>query len=110
MENRGVRDVNEISNLRQTGDSMRVCNVVAARPNFMKMAPVVLELRRRGIDQFLVHTGQHYDANMSDVFFEELGMPRPDVHLGVGSDSPARQTAAVMVGFEAVCLDRKPDL
>ena len=64
---------------------MRVCNVVAARPNFMKMAPVVLELQRRGVDQFLVHTGQHYDANMSDVFFEELGMPRPDVHLGVGS-------------------------
>lgn len=89
---------------------MRVCNVVAARPNFMKMAPVVLELRRREIDQFLVHTGQHYDANMSDVFFQELGMPRPDVHLGVGSGSHAAQTAAVMTSFEATCLDRKPDL
>ena len=77
---------------------MRVCNVVAARPNFMKMAPVVLELRGAGVDQFLVHTGQHYDANMSDVFFEELGMPRPDVHLGVGSGSHAAQTAAVLVG------------
>jgi UDP-N-acetylglucosamine 2-epimerase (non-hydrolysing) len=89
---------------------MRVCNVVAARPNFMKMAPVVLELARRGVDQFLVHTGQHYDANMSDVFFEELGMPRPDVHLGVGSGSHAAQTAAVLTAFEATCLDHRPDL
>ncbi|MFO0951314.1 MAG: UDP-N-acetylglucosamine 2-epimerase (non-hydrolyzing) [Isosphaeraceae bacterium] len=89
---------------------MLVCNVVAARPNFMKMAPVVLEMRRRGVDQFLVHTGQHYDANMSDVFFEELGMPRPDVHLGVGSGSHASQTAAVLNSFEATCLERKPDL
>ena len=89
---------------------MRVCNVVAARPNFMKMAPVVLELQRRGVEQFLVHTGQHYDANMSDVFFEELGMPRPDVHLGVGSGSHAVQTAAVLTAFEATCLERKPDM
>ncbi len=89
---------------------MRVCNVVAARPNFMKMAPVVLEMRRRGIDQFLVHTGQHYDANMSDVFFDELGMPRPDVHLGVGSGSHASQTAAVLSAFESTCLSHTPDL
>ena len=89
---------------------MRVCNVVAARPNFMKMAPVVLELQKRGVDQFLVHTGQHYDANMSDVFFEELGMPRPDVHLGVGSGSHAVQTAAVLTAFETTCLERKPTL
>jgi len=89
---------------------MRVCNVVAARPNFMKMAPVVLELQKRGVDQFLVHTGQHYDANMSDVFFEELGMPRPDVHLGVGSGSHATQTAAVLTAFEATCLERKPTM
>ncbi|GAC1464889.1 MAG: UDP-N-acetylglucosamine 2-epimerase (non-hydrolyzing) [Isosphaeraceae bacterium] len=89
---------------------MRVCNVVAARPNFMKMAPVVLELRRRGVDQFLVHTGQHYDVNMSDVFLDELGMPRPDIHLGVGSGSHAAQTAAVLAAFEVTCLERKPDL
>ena len=89
---------------------MRVCNVVAARPNFMKMAPVVLELIARGVDQFLVHTGQHYDANMSDVFFEELGMPRPDVYLGVGSGTHATQTAAVLAAFEATCLERQPDL
>lgn len=84
--------------------------MVAARPNFMKMAPVVLELRRRGIESFLVHTGQHYDANMSDVFFEELGMPRPDVHLGVGSGSHGAQTAAVLSAFEATCLEWKPSL
>jgi UDP-N-acetylglucosamine 2-epimerase (non-hydrolysing) len=89
---------------------MKICVVVGARPNFMKMTPVVRELVRRGIPPVLVHTGQHYDANMSDVFFAELGMPRPDVHLGVGSDSHARQTAAVMVGVESVCLERRPDL
>ncbi len=89
---------------------MRICNVVAARPNFMKMAPVVLELRRRGIESFLVHTGQHYDANMSDVFFEELGMPRPDVHLGVGSGAHGAQTAAVLSAFEQTCLERRPSL
>src|SRR4051794_27030284 len=89
---------------------MRVCNVVAARPNFMKMATVVLGQKRQGIEQFLVHTGQHYDANMSDVFFEELGMPRPDVHLGVGSGSHASQTAAVLTAFETTCLDRRPDV
>jgi UDP-N-acetylglucosamine 2-epimerase (non-hydrolysing) len=89
---------------------MHVCSVVGARPNFMKMAPVVKELARRGIRQTLVHTGQHYDAAMSEVFFEELGMPRPDVHLGVGSDTHARQTAAVMVAFEDVARDVRPDL
>jgi UDP-N-acetylglucosamine 2-epimerase (non-hydrolysing) len=89
---------------------MRVLNVVAARPNFMKMAPVVREFLRRGIDQVLVHTGQHYDANMSDVFFNELGMPRPDVHLGVGSGSHGAQTAAVLAAFESTCVEREPDL
>lgn len=89
---------------------MRICNVVAARPNFMKMAPVVREQVRRGTDQFLVHTGQHYDANMSRVFFDELGMPRPDVDLEVGSGSHAAQTAAVLTAFERTCLERRPDL
>jgi UDP-N-acetylglucosamine 2-epimerase (non-hydrolysing) len=89
---------------------MRICNVVGARPNFMKMAPVVREQRLRGLEALLVHTGQHYDAAMSDVFFRELGMPAPDVHLGVGSDSHARQTAAILVAFEQTCLARRPDL
>ena len=60
---------------------MLVCNVVGARPNFMKMTPVVLELKKRGIPQFLIHTGQHYDENMSRVFIEELGLPEPDSGL-----------------------------
>jgi UDP-N-acetylglucosamine 2-epimerase (non-hydrolysing) len=82
---------------------------VGARPNFMKIAPVVLEMRRRGLDYVLVHTGQHYDAAMSQVFFDELGMPAPDVHLGVGSDGHAKQTAAIMVAFDASLDTLRPD-
>src|SRR5262245_19022049 len=89
---------------------MLICSVVGARPNFMKMAPVIEELLQRRVDHLLVHTGQHYDSNMSRVFFEELGMPRPDIDLGVGSDTQARQTARIMVAFEDVCRERRPDL
>jgi UDP-N-acetylglucosamine 2-epimerase (non-hydrolysing) len=87
-----------------------ICNIVGARPNFMKMAPVVVELKRRGVPQRLVHTGQHYDAAMSKVFFEELQMPEPDVFLGVGSGTHAQQTARVMVAIEEECLRHKPPL
>jgi UDP-N-acetylglucosamine 2-epimerase (non-hydrolysing) len=76
----------------------------------MKMGPIVLELKKRGHDVVLVHTGQHYDANMSQVFFDELGLPSPHVHLGVGSGSHAKQTAAVMVGLEELWLNDRPDL
>lgn len=89
---------------------MKICNVVGARPNFMKMAPVVLALKERGIEQILVHTGQHYDPNMSALFFEELGMPAPDLFLGIGSDSHARQTARIMIAFEEICLRERPGL
>ena len=89
---------------------MLICSVVGARPNFMKIAPVFLELKRRKIPQVLVHTGQHYDANMSQVFFEELGLPVPDIYLGVGSDPHARQTARIMASFEEVCRNHRPDL
>ena len=89
---------------------MRILNVVGARPNFMKMAPLVRALEERGIPQRLLHTGQHYDDNMSKVFFEDLRMPQPDIYLGVGSGSHAEQTARVMVEFEKVCLREKPDL
>jgi UDP-N-acetylglucosamine 2-epimerase (non-hydrolysing) len=89
---------------------MKILNVVGARPNFMKMAPLVRELAARGIEQQLVHTGQHYDENMSKVFFEDLGMPSPDIYLGVGSGSHAEQTARVMVEFEKVCEAERPDL
>ncbi|MHC4730832.1 MAG: UDP-N-acetyl glucosamine 2-epimerase, partial [Planctomycetota bacterium] len=76
----------------------------------MKMAPLVRALRERGIAQRLLHTGQHYDDNMSKVFFEDLRMPQPDIYLGVGSGSHAEQTARIMVEFERVCLREKPDL
>ena len=89
---------------------MKVLSVVGARPNFMKMAPVVEEIRRRGLDHLFVHTGQHYDGNMSRVFFEELGMPRPDVDLGIGSDTQARQTGRIMMAFEDVCRKERPDV
>jgi UDP-N-acetylglucosamine 2-epimerase (non-hydrolysing) len=82
--------------------------VAAARPNFMKVAPITWELRRRGLPFSLVHTGQHYDANMSDVFFRDLEMPAADEHLGVGSGTHAEQTARVMLAFEPVLLRRKP--
>jgi UDP-N-acetylglucosamine 2-epimerase (non-hydrolysing) len=90
---------------------MHILHVVGARPNFMKAAPVMSALRERPkVTQTLVHTGQHYDRNMSDVFFEELGVAAPDVNLGVGSGTHAQQTAEVMSRFEPVVLKKKPDL
>ena len=90
---------------------MNVFHIAGARPNFMKVAPVMNALRARPrIVQTLVHTGQHYDANMSDVFLEQLGIPAPDVNLAVGSGTHARQTAEIMTRFEPVLLDRRPDL
>jgi len=89
----------------------RVLHVVGARPNFMKAAPVIERLKSLPdeFEQRLVHTGQHYDAMMSDVFFSELGMPRPDVNLEVGSGSHAAQTAQIMMRFEPVLLEYRPD-
>ena len=89
---------------------LKVLNIVGARPNFMKVAPIVAEMKRRENDflPLLVHTGQHYDAAMSDSFFTDLGMPRPDVYLGVGSASHAAQTARVMIEFEPILLREKP--
>ena len=89
---------------------MKILSVVGARPNFMKMAPVVDEILRRGLPHLFVHTGQHYDGNMSRVFFDELGMPKPDVDLGIGSDTQARQTGRIMMAFEEVCRSQKPDV
>ncbi len=82
--------------------------VVGARPNFMKIAPLYDELKSREISVILLHTGQHYDENMSKIFFDELGMPKPDIYLGVGSASHAKQTAKIMIDFEEVCLKEKP--
>ncbi|GII62950.1 UDP-N-acetyl glucosamine 2-epimerase [Sphaerisporangium krabiense] len=87
-----------------------VLHVLGARPNFVKAAPVVRGLAELGIRQGIVHTGQHYDALMSDVFFADLGLPEPIANLGVGSGSHARQTAALLVGLEEVVLEHSPDL
>ena len=84
--------------------------VVGARPNFMKIAPIQKELDLRGIPNILLHTGQHYDDNMSRVFFDDLNMKKPDIYLGIGSGSHATQTAKVMVEFEQVCLEHKPSM
>lgn len=89
---------------------MKVLGVVGARPNFMKMAPIVRAAAAGGLTLELCHTGQHYDDNMSKVFFEDLELPRPDVYLGVGSGSHAAQTAVIMTEFEKVVLERRPDL
>jgi len=90
---------------------MLIVHVVGARPNFMKVAPVLRALSKRaGTKQTLVHTGQHHDANMSDVFFQQLGIPAPDVNLSVGSGTHARQTAEIMTRFEPVVVERKPDI
>lgn len=90
---------------------MNILHVVGARPNFMKVAPVYRALRAKGIVcQTMVHTGQHYDGNMSDVFFRDLAIPQPDINLQVGSGSHAQQTAAIMARFEPVLLERDPDL
>jgi UDP-N-acetylglucosamine 2-epimerase (non-hydrolysing) len=90
---------------------MHILHIIGARPNFMKAAPVYSALaRHNNIRQTLVHSGQHYDYNMSDVFFEQLGLPAPDTNLQVGSGSHAQQTAQIISRFEEVVLEQKPDV
>ena len=90
---------------------LKILNIAGARPNFMKVAPIYAEMKRRPLEfaPMIVHTGQHYDVAMSDKFFDDLGMPKPDVHLGVGSGSHAVQTAKIMTEFEPVVLREKPN-
>src|SRR5262245_56628344 len=91
---------------------LKIINIVGARPNFMKMAPIIEAMNRYPdrIQHQLVHTGQHYDEKMSRAFFQDLGIPKPDIDLEVGSGSHAEQTARIMVEFEKVCLRERPDL
>jgi len=98
--------------------TLKIIVVAGARPNFMKVAPFMKRIvghnanDRSGaarVETRLVHTGQHYDEKMSEVFFRELGIPQPDINLGVGSGSQASQTASVMTSFEPVCVKEKPD-
>ncbi|MBF0468396.1 MAG: UDP-N-acetylglucosamine 2-epimerase (non-hydrolyzing) [Desulfamplus sp.] len=85
--------------------------IAAARPNFMKIAPLYHELKKRdGLDPVIVHTGQHYDLNMSDIFFKDFNLPEPHIHLGVGSGTHAHQTGSVMIAYEKVLMEHSPDL
>jgi UDP-N-acetylglucosamine 2-epimerase (non-hydrolysing) len=92
--------------------SKKLLLITGARPNFVKAAPLIKELRKHGnvLESLLVHTGQHYDRNLSELFFEQLQMPQPDIYLGVGSGSHSRQTAAIMIGLEDAFIEQKPDL
>jgi UDP-N-acetylglucosamine 2-epimerase len=89
---------------------MHVLTVLGARPQFIKAAPVCFALRRSGLRETLVHTGQHYDEGMSEIFFRELGIPAPDVNLGIGSGPHGAQTAAMLDGIERLLLTERPDL
>jgi UDP-N-acetylglucosamine 2-epimerase (non-hydrolysing) len=91
---------------------MKIITVVGARPNFMKVAPLhkVFKKYKKSINHLICHTGQHYDTNMSDIFFKQLGLPSADYFLGVGSGSHAEQTGRIMIAFEKLLLDAKPDL
>jgi UDP-N-acetylglucosamine 2-epimerase (non-hydrolysing) len=87
-----------------------ITHVLGARPNFVKAAPVIRALAALGHEQRIVHTGQHYDERMSDVFFVQLGLPEPDINLGVGSATQARQTAEVMIGMEKEFTENSPSV
>ena len=90
---------------------MKIACVVGARPNFMKIAPLLEAMEEYpDLDPLLVHTGQHYDYEMSQIFFDELDIPEPDVYLRVGSGSHAVQTGKIMMAFEKVVMEHKPDL
>ena len=88
---------------------MRILSVVGARPQFVKLAPIAAALDKAGAEHVIVHTGQHYDADMSDVFFADLLIPDPDTHLGVGSGSHGAQTGAMLAALEDVLDERRPD-
>jgi UDP-N-acetylglucosamine 2-epimerase (non-hydrolysing) len=105
-------DMYRVTDNGHSAETTRIAYVVGARPNFVKMAPVIAELRRRMPDgrHALIHTGQHYDRLMSDIFLEQLGVPAPDHMLGVGSASHAVQTARVMERIEPVLEEERPDL
>ncbi len=94
---------------------MKIDIIAGARPNFMKIAPIIDAIRKaqkegHNISFRLVHTGQHYDKNMSESFFEQLGIPAPDINLGAGGGTQASQTAAIMIGYEKLLMESKPDL
>src|SRR6266852_7989817 len=89
----------------------RVINIVGARPNLPKIAPLIREMQRHPeIEPLLVHTGQHYDENLSNIFFRQMGIPEPHINLGVGSGTHAEQTAEILKRVEPILLEQQPDL
>lgn len=96
-------------------NKLKIDLIAGARPNFMKIAPIIDAIKKaqkdgENINFRLIHTGQHYDKNMSDSFFEQLGIPQPDVNLGAGGGTQAEQTASIMIGYEKLLVERKSDL
>jgi len=90
---------------------LEIVTVIGARPQFVKASVVSQALKRLGtIREYIIHTGQHYDSNMSDVFFDELGIPKPDCFLGIGSSSHGQQTGRMLEGIEGVLMNHRPDL
>ena len=89
---------------------MKLLTVVGTRPQFLKLAPLSKTLAKHNINLVVVHTGQHYDPNMSDAFFDDLGLPSPDIYLDVKSGSHAEQTGKLMIAFEKLCEQDRPDM
>ena len=117
MSLKTMLDINEVkktaSNSGDCKENMKKIMLIAgARPNFMKIAPIAraFDTHQDKIAYKIVHTGQHYDTNMSDIFFEELGIRQPDYHLSAGGGTHAQQTAKIMTGFEEICEKDRPDL